>query len=121
MGHRTRTERPDDADAVRATTTAAFGPDGAHVARVRTADARGVPLVVLEGDPGYYGPRGFVAGASLGLRRPSLRIPPAAFQAVALAAHEPWMTGTVVVPDVFWGLDCVGLRAPSSPDGGTAP
>lgn len=179
MGHRTRSERPDDADAVHALTTAAFGDDGAHVARLvdalrhepgfglvaeqdgvvvghvrctaalldadrhlvevmtlsplsiapdvqhqgigtallaealRTADARGVPLVVLEGDPGYYGRRGFVAGASLGLRRPSTRIPPAAFQAVTLAAHEPWMTGTFVYPDVFWRLDCVGLRAPA--------
>ncbi|HET7305799.1 MAG TPA: hypothetical protein VFJ12_14755 [Segeticoccus sp.] len=33
-----------------------------------------------------------------------------AFQVRRLPAHEPWMTGTLVYPDVFWELDCVGLR-----------
>ena len=70
----------------------------------------GVPVVFLEGDPAYYRRLGFVAGAGLGFRRPSLRIPPAAFQAVLLPAYEPWMTGTFVYPDVFWRHDAVGLR-----------
>ena len=74
---------------------------------------RGVPLVFLEGDPRYYGRFGFTAGADLGFRRPSLRIPEAAFQAVALPAYESWMTGTFVYPDVFWRHDAVGLRAPA--------
>jgi putative acetyltransferase len=46
----------------------------------------------------------------VGFRRPSLRIPEVAFQAVLLPAHEPWMTGTFVYPDVFWRHDAVGLR-----------
>jgi putative acetyltransferase len=71
---------------------------------------RGVPVVFLEGDPGYYRRLGFAAGADLGFRRPSLRIPAAAFQAVLLPAYEPWMTGTFVYPDVFWRHDAVGLR-----------
>jgi putative acetyltransferase len=29
---------------------------------------------------------------------------------VRLSAYEPWMTGTVVYPDVFWRHDAVGLR-----------
>jgi putative acetyltransferase len=71
---------------------------------------RGVPLVFLEGDPAYYRRLGFVAGAGLGFRRPSLRIPPAAFQAFLLPAYEPWMTGTHVYAEAFWRHDAVGLR-----------
>lgn len=74
------------------------------------ADAAGVPLVFLEGPPGYYGRRGFERADGHGFRRPSLRIPAAAFQVARLSAHRPWMTGTFVYPDVFWALDCVGLR-----------
>lgn len=68
------------------------------------------PVVFLEGNPAYYSRLGFVAGASLGYRRPSLRIPEAAFQAMNLPAREPWMTGTLVYAQVFWDHDAVGLR-----------
>ena len=73
-------------------------------------DRRGVPLVFLEGDPRYYSRLGFLPASGLGFRKPSLRIPDGAFQVVGLAAYEPWMTGTLVYPDTFWRLDCVGLR-----------
>jgi putative acetyltransferase len=72
--------------------------------------ARGVPAIFLEGDPGYYGRLGFVPAKPLGFRKPSLRIPDAAFQVLILPAHEPWMTGTLVYPDPFWRHDAVGLR-----------
>lgn len=68
------------------------------------------PVVFLEGNPAYYSRLGFAAGASLGYRRPSLRIPEAAFQAMNLPAREPWMTGTLVYSHVFWDHDAVGLR-----------
>ncbi len=71
---------------------------------------RGVPVVFVEGSPGYYARFGFVAGGGLGFRRPSLRIPEAAFQAITLPAYEPWMTGTVVYPEAFWRHDAVGIR-----------
>lgn len=74
------------------------------------ADAQHVPLVFLEGSPHYYAQRGFKRADTLGFRSPSLRIPPPAFQVARLAAHEPWMTGTLVYSDTFWALDCVGLR-----------
>lgn len=70
-------------------------------------DRQRVPLVFLEGDPAYYRRAGFLAGE---FRKPSLRIPDAAFQHHKLAAYEPWMTGTLVYPDVFWRFDVVGLR-----------
>jgi putative acetyltransferase len=68
------------------------------------------PLVFLEGSPAYYGRLGFVPGGGLGFRKPSLRIPDAAFQVLTLPAYEPWMTGTLVYADAFWRHDCVGLR-----------
>lgn len=74
------------------------------------AGERSEPLVFLEGDPGYYSRFGFEPGEAVGFRRPSLRIPEWAFQVRRLAAYQPWMTGTLVYPDTFWHLDCVGLR-----------
>jgi putative acetyltransferase len=71
---------------------------------------RSVPVVFLEGAPEYYGRFGFTAGADQGFRKPSLRIPDAAFQAIRLPAYEPWMTGTLVYSEVFWRHDAVGLR-----------
>jgi putative acetyltransferase len=77
---------------------------------LRTLADRRVPLVFLEGAPDYYPRFGFARGGEQGFRKPSLRIPDAAFQAARLPAYEPWMTGTLVYPDVFWRLDTVGLR-----------
>ncbi len=68
------------------------------------------PLVFLEGSPAYYGRFGFAAGGELGFRKPSLRIPDAAFQVYRLPAYEPWMTGTLVYAHEFWDHDSVGLR-----------
>ncbi|WP_327634435.1 N-acetyltransferase [Kribbella sp. NBC_00482] len=71
---------------------------------------RAVPLVFLEGDPGYYSRFGFEPAGGLGFRKPSLRIPDGAFQVVRFSAHEPWMTGTLVYAEPFWRHDSVGLR-----------
>ena len=68
------------------------------------------PAIFLEGSPGYYGRFGFEAAGPAGFRRPSLRIPEPAFQVRTFARHEPWMIGTLVYPEAFWALDCVGLR-----------
>ena len=64
----------------------------------------------LEGSPGYYSRLGFVAAGPLGFRRPSLRIPPAAFQVFPLAGYRDWMSGTLIYSDVFWQHNAVGLR-----------
>ena len=74
------------------------------------ADRQGIPLVFLEGSPGYYGRRGFRAAEELGVRPPTLRYPPGAFQVAALSAYQDWMTGTFVYAETFWALDCIGLR-----------
>jgi putative acetyltransferase len=74
------------------------------------AAERRVPLVFLEGNPAYYGTRGFGRADELGFRSPSLRIPPPAFQVARMPGYETWMTGTLVYSETFWALDCVGLR-----------
>jgi putative acetyltransferase len=78
------------------------------------SEERSVPAVFLEGSPDYYPRFGFQPGAELGFRKPSLRIPDAAFQVRLLAAYEPWMTGTLVYSEVFWRHDSVGLRDPDA-------
>jgi putative acetyltransferase len=77
-------------------------------------DEQGAPMVFLEGNPGFYSRVGFKAGGDLGFRKPSLRIPDAAFQVYPLAAYEDWMTGTLVYSPVFWEHDSVGLRDPKA-------
>ena len=74
------------------------------------ADSLGTPLVFLEGSPHYYGKRGFADATIAGFRPPTLRYPPGTFQVAKLSPYEDWMTGTFVYSDVFWALDCVGLR-----------
>ncbi len=49
-------------------------------------------------------------GGELGFRKPSLRIPDAAFQVLKLPRYEEWMTGTLVYSQLFWQHDAVGLR-----------
>jgi len=75
---------------------------------------RPVPLVFLEGDPGYYARFGFAPGGGQGFRKPSLRIPDDAFQVIKLPGYEPWMTGTLVYAEPFWRHDAVSLRDPSA-------
>jgi putative acetyltransferase len=75
---------------------------------------RGVPLVFLEGAPAYYSRFGFEPAVDRGFRKPSLRIPDAAFQVFRLPTYEPWMTGTVVYAEPFWRHDLVGLRDPQA-------
>ncbi len=90
-------------------------------AGLATLGERSVPVVFLEGDPGYYSRFDFRPGAPQGFRKPSLRIPDGAFQAIRLPAHEPWMTGTLVYAEPFWRHDCVGLRCDAAMTGGRAP
>lgn len=77
------------------------------------ADRR-VPVVFLEGPPAYYSRFGFAPGDGQGFRKPSLRIPDAAFQALCLPTCESWMTGTLVYSEAFWRCDAVGLRDPNA-------
>jgi putative acetyltransferase len=85
---------------------------GAQLVNRLLADAarREEPAVFLEGSPDYYSRFGFEPACSTGFRRPSLRIPERAFQLKRLSAYQSGLTGTLVYPEAFWALDCVGLR-----------
>ncbi len=81
-------------------------------AAVEAAAEDGAPLVFLEGSPDFYAARGWDAASDHRLDRPSVRIPDQACRVMLLPAHEPWMTGRLVYPDVWWRRDLVGLRDP---------
>jgi len=90
------------------------GGIGAALLAAATAAARdgGAPMLALEGDPGYYGTRGFATGSAHGLQPPSARTPGPSFQVVLNEGYETWMTGHVIYPDVWWRHDAAGLRDP---------
>jgi putative acetyltransferase len=81
-------------------------------AAVGEARRQGAPALFLEGDPAYYGPRGFEAAKRHGFTRPSVRVPEPGFQVAVLEDREDWMTGALVYCEPFWTHDSVGLRDP---------
>ena len=82
-------------------------------AAVDEARSGGTPLLFLEGDPSYYGRRGFERASEYGFAPPSVRTPEPAFQVVWFAGYDEWMAGQVIYPDVWWRHDCAGLRDPA--------
>ena len=83
---------------------------GVGGALVRTvcglADDRGEPLVVLEGDAGYYSRFGFGPAAEHGIELPLPDwAPPEAAQVLPLSHDDPNMRGMVVYPHSFEVLD----------------
>jgi putative acetyltransferase len=67
---------------------------------LRRAEAAGEPLVLLEGDPGYYSRFGFRRAGELGIEAPE-GAPPQYFQARPLAAYTPEVCGQAVYPPSF--------------------
>ena len=70
-------------------------------AAIAAADARGEPVVLVEGVPSYYPQFGFRSASELGFERPDPRIPEAAWMALPLAAYDASVAGRVVYPDFF--------------------
>lgn len=79
------------------------GIGGALVRAVcERADAMGEPLVVLEGDPGYYSRFGFGPAAGHGITLPLPDWAPSeAAQVLRLSHDDPGLRGTVVYPPSF--------------------
>ncbi len=73
------------------------------------ARSRPEPYVVLEGDPALYSRFGFVRATELGLVAPSERIPPGAFQAIAVHSELSGPAGRVMYPPPFWDVVTPGL------------
>ena len=66
------------------------------------ADARGEPLVVLEGSPRYYGRFGFEHSVRHGIEITlPLWAPPEAAQVLRLRAYDPSLRGRVAYPPAF--------------------
>ena len=70
-------------------------------AAIAAADARGEPVVLVEGVPSYYPQFGFRSAGELGFKRPDARIPEAAWMALPLTAWDPAVAAPVVYPDFF--------------------
>lgn len=65
------------------------------------AMARGVPAIVLLGQPAYYPRFGFVSARSCGLEPPAAAWPDAAWMARRLPAWTDGLKGTVRYPEAF--------------------
>ena len=72
-------------------------------ATLAAARALGEPLVLLEGDPAYYGRFGFVRADELGLLPPPQALYDWAFQVAVLDEDAPLPRGRVVYPPTFPG------------------
>jgi putative acetyltransferase len=70
-------------------------------AAIAAADARGEPVMLVEGVPAYYPQFGFRSASALGFERPNPRIPEAAWMALPLVAYDPSVAGPVTYPDFF--------------------
>jgi putative acetyltransferase len=82
-------------------------------AAVETARGSGTPALFLEGSPFYYGARGFGRADRHGFLPAALeRTPRAAFQVVTFDGLEPWMTGQLIYPCLWWEHGAAGLRDP---------
>lgn len=76
---------------------------GAALVRASLAGAleRGEPLLLVEGNPEYYGRFGFVRADELGLLPPPEALHDWAFQVAVLDESEPLPQGRVVYPEPF--------------------
>jgi hypothetical protein len=72
----------------------------------------GTPLLFLEDDPGYHGPRGFEQASTHGFVPASARTPVDGFQVARFAGHEEWVTGQLIHRDVWWRHDAAELQTP---------
>ncbi len=80
-------------------------------AAVGRAETAGEPMVVLEGDPAFYGRLGFEPASPLGVSLPlPAWAPPEAAQLVRLGRWRPSLTGMVAYPAPFAGVE--GLPSP---------
>jgi putative acetyltransferase len=70
-------------------------------ASVSLAVARGVPAIVLLGQPGYYPRFGFASARDAGLQPPAAAWPDAAWMARLLPAWSDAQRGTVRYPEAF--------------------
>jgi putative acetyltransferase len=70
---------------------------------IRLADERGDPLLLIEGNPAYYGRFGFRRADEAGLEPPPEARGPQFFMVRPLSAYDPTLTGRAVYPPETFG------------------
>ena len=71
---------------------------------VRIADERGEPLLLIEGDPKYYGRFGFTRADAVGIEAPPEARAPQYFMIRPLRAYDPTVQGRAVYPAETFGV-----------------
>lgn len=71
---------------------------------VRLADERGEPLLLIEGNPVYYGRFGFTRADEHGIEMPPESHGPQYFMLRPLGAYEPTLRGRAVYPPETFGV-----------------
>ena len=73
-------------------------------ATVRLADDRGEPLLLIEGNPTYYGRFGFTRADEHGIEMPPESHGPQYFMLRPLGAYDPSLRGRAVYPPETFGI-----------------
>ena len=71
---------------------------------VRIADERGEPLLLIEGNPKYYGRFGFTRADEVGIEAPPEARAPQYFMIRPLRAYDPMVQGRAVYPAETFGV-----------------
>jgi putative acetyltransferase len=71
---------------------------------IRIADARGEPLLLIEGNPKYYERFGFTRADVVGIDAPPQAHGPQYFMIRALAAYDPGFRGQAIYPPETFGI-----------------
>jgi predicted N-acetyltransferase YhbS len=71
---------------------------------IRIADERGEPLLLIEGDPRYYGRFGFTRADAVGIEPPPEARAPQYFMIRPLRAYDPTVQGRAVYPAETFGV-----------------
>ena len=78
--------------------------DDALIDVVRDADARGEPLLLIEGNPKYYERFGFTRADAVGIEPPPQALGPQYFMIRPLATYDPAFQGRAVYPPETFGI-----------------
>jgi putative acetyltransferase len=71
---------------------------------IRVAEERGEPLLLIEGNPKYYGRFGFTRADEAGIEPPPEAHGPQYFMIRPLAAYDPGFRGRAVYPPETFGI-----------------
>jgi putative acetyltransferase len=71
---------------------------------IRIADARGEPLLLIEGNPKYYERFGFTRADAAGIEPPAEALAPQYFMIRQLARYDPAFRGRAIYPTETFGI-----------------